>query len=55
MNDFSNSDLSLKNLFDNYGSDKGNMYFPLYTNILEKYRTQQTIRLLEVGLGTNNP
>jgi len=55
MNDFSNSELSLKNLFDNYGSDKGNMYFPLYTNILKKYRTQQTIRLLEVGLGTNNP
>lgn len=55
MNNFTVSDLSLKNLFDNYGSDKGNMYYPLYTSILEKYKNIEKLRLLEIGLGTNNP
>jgi len=55
MTDFKYSDLTLKNLFDNYGSDKGNMYFPLYINILEKYKNLNDMRLLEIGLGTNDP
>ena len=55
INDFSNSDNTLKKLFDYYGSDKGNMYFPFYTKILEKYKYNEKIRLLEIGLGTNNP
>ena len=48
-----NNDLSLKNLFDSYGSDKGGIYYPFYTNILNKYKNDN-IRLLEIGLGTND-
>ena len=51
--DFDN-DLSLKSKFDFYGSDKGNMYYPFYTKILNKIKNNN-IRLLEIGLGTNNP
>jgi len=55
MDMFTVTDLSLKQYFDKYGSDKGNMYYPLYTSLLEKYKTAKKMRLLEVGLGTNNP
>jgi len=55
MNDLNVSDLSLKNLFDTYGSDKGNMYYPLYIDILKKFKNIENLRLLEIGLGTNNP
>ena len=55
MNHFNCLDFKLKNLFDIYGSDKGNMYSNLYINMLEKYKNVENIRLLEIGLGTNNP
>lgn len=55
MTDFNVTDYKLKNLFDSYGSDKGDAYFPLYTCLLEKYKNIDSIRLLEVGLGTNDP
>ena len=38
MNDFDSTNLSLKNLFDKYKSDKGDAYFILYTSVLEKYK-----------------
>ena len=31
------------------------MYYPLYISILEKYKNIKDLRLLEIGLGTNNP
>jgi hypothetical protein len=55
MLDFDNGDYSLKNLFDKYGSDKGDAYFPLYTHLLQKYKQNNNLRLLEIGLGTNDP
>ena len=54
MNDFDSTNLSLKNLFDKYKSDKGDVYFPLYTSVLEKYKDIDKLRLLEIGLGTND-
>lgn len=44
----------LKSLFTKYRSDKSKYYYPFYANVLDKFKTQN-IRLLEVGLGTNNP
>ena len=44
----------LKSLFTKYGSDKSNAYYHFYANVLDKFKTQN-IRLLEVGLGTNDP
>ena len=44
----------LKSLFTKYGSDKSNAYYHYYANVLDKFKTQN-IRLLEVGLGTNDP
>jgi hypothetical protein len=55
MTDFNITDYSLKKLFDKYGSDKGDAYFPLYTYFLEKYKQNNNLRLLEIGLGTNDP
>jgi len=55
MSVYDNTDISLKLLFDKFGSDKGNMYFPLYTHVLEKYKHLENVKLLEIGLGTNNP
>ena len=48
--------VSLRDKFKFYGSDKGsnNGYWPVYTLLLEKY-IDKNIRLLEIGLGTNNP
>jgi hypothetical protein len=55
MDDIIYSDSTLKSLFKSYGSDKDNFYYPLYTNILDKRRKIENLRLLEIGLGTNDP
>jgi hypothetical protein len=48
--------LSLKGLFDGYGSDKGSShgYFALYALLLSNISESQVARILEIGLGTNN-
>lgn len=57
---YHNSDINtidntiLKSLFNKYGSDKSENYAVIYTKLLEKYKNLE-IRLLEIGLGTNNP
>ena len=44
----------LKSLFTKYRSDKSNYYYPFYANVLDRFKLKN-IRLLEVGLGTNDP
>ena len=44
----------IKSLFDYYKSDKGNTYASIYAYFLNKY-VNKKCRLLEIGLGTNNP
>jgi hypothetical protein len=53
---FNTNNTILRDLFRHYGSDKAGQvnYWMLYTNKLSKY-IDKNIRLLEVGLGTNNP
>lgn len=55
IKDLEVNDFTLKKLFDYHGSDKGNIYYPLYTNVLEKVKNRECLRLLEIGLGTNDP
>jgi len=56
IENFSKDDRTLFNLFNKYGSDKGGKagYWPIYTDLLKKYK-KSNIRLLEIGLGTNDP
>ena len=44
----------LKSLFTTYGSDKSNAYYHFYANVLDIFKNKN-IRLLEIGLGTNDP
>jgi hypothetical protein len=44
----------IQSLFYKYGSDKASNYFEFYAFILNKFK-DNNIRLLEVGLGTNDP
>jgi hypothetical protein len=44
----------IQSYFQKYGSDKYETYFPLYAFILNKFK-EESIRLLEIGLGTNDP
>ena len=55
MNKLSYNDLTIKELFKTYGSDKYNSYYPLYSHILDKYKNKENLRLLEIGIGTNDP
>jgi hypothetical protein len=56
ISSFSMNNKSLKDLLSFYKSDKGhdNGYWPIYTTFLEKF-AGKNIRLLEIGLGTNDP
>jgi len=47
----------LRDLFDHYGSDKGNFhsYYKFYGNALQQMGVDKELTILEVGLGTNNP
>lgn len=56
ISSFSMDNVSLKDKLSFYKSDKGedNGYWPIYTTLLEKY-ADKNIRLLEIGLGTNDP
>jgi hypothetical protein len=51
-----NDTIQLASLFDQYGSDKSNHhnYHLLYGGLLGPKRSSQ-LRILEIGLGTNNP
>lgn len=44
----------IKSLFTMYRSDKSNAYHHFYANALDRFKLKN-IRLLEVGLGTNDP
>jgi hypothetical protein len=48
--------IQLASLFDQYGSDKSNHhnYHLLYAGLLGPKRSSH-LRILEIGLGTNNP
>jgi hypothetical protein len=52
---YDNNDKTLKNLFTRYGSDKGEgLYWTVYTHYM-KNLCESNIKLLEIGIGTNNP
>lgn len=46
----------LRALFANYGSDKSTIhdYYRVYSDVLSVLRTNRDLKLLEIGLGTNN-
>ena len=54
IKDLPTDDKTIQLLFEKYKSDKCRVYWPLYTEYLKKYKNKK-IRLLEIGLGTNNP
>lgn len=55
INLYDNTDEKLKYLFTKYGSDKGEgLYWTVYTNYMKNLK-EQNIKLLEIGIGTNNP
>lgn len=55
MNDFISDDLTIKELFKTYGSDKYIFFSPMYAHILDKHKNKENLRLLEIGVGTNDP
>jgi hypothetical protein len=59
VEDFQHNDIHvpLGELFTKHGSDKSSRhnYHIVYAFLLEKLGVEQPLRLLEIGLGTNNP
>jgi hypothetical protein len=53
---FSVVEKKLKRIFDDSGSDKGSahQYSYLYAMILQNFKSNGPLRILEIGLGTNN-